>query len=103
MLIVGGVNIFPSQIESVLFSINGVAQQYQIIVDRDMLERLYVKVEATPEMWYSSNFDLSAFTEKVSANLKAVLTLTARVEVLPPGSIERSEGKAKRVIDLRKK
>jgi phenylacetate-CoA ligase len=102
MLIVGGVNIFPSQIESVLFSVPGVAQQYQIIVDRDILEHLYVKVEADPVIWESHGFDRDALTEKVSASLKAVLTLTARVEILPPGSIERSEGKAKRVIDLRK-
>jgi len=102
MLIVGGVNIFPSQIESVLFDIPGVAQQYQIIVDRDILERLYVKVELDPVMWESPGFDKDDFTEKVSANLKAVLTLTARVELLAPGSIARSEGKAVRVVDLRK-
>ena len=102
MMIVGGVNIFPSQIESVLFEIPGVAQQYQIIVDSDILDRLYVKVEVDPDMWNSPGFDKDAFTEKVSENLKAVLTLTARVELLAPGSIERSEGKAVRVIDLRK-
>ena len=102
MLIVGGVNVFPSQIESALFDIPGMAPHYQIIVDRDTLDRLYVKAEIDPEMWESSGFDKESFTWKVAENLKAVLMITARVELLAPGSIERTEGKAKRVIDLRK-
>ena len=102
MLIVGGVNIFPSQVESALFEIPGVAQQYQIIVDSDILDRLYVKVEVDPQKWDSPDFDKDTFTEEVTQSLKAVLTLTARVELFAPGSIERSEGKAVRVIDLRK-
>jgi phenylacetate-CoA ligase len=102
MLIVGGVNVFPSQIESVLFEIPGVAKQYQIIIDRDILDHLYVKVEMEPAMWESPGFDKDSFTWKVAENLKAVLMITARVELLAPGSIERAVGKAKRVIDLRK-
>ena len=102
MLIVGGVNVFPSQIESVLFDIPGIAPQYQIIVDRDILDRLYIKAEVDPEMWGSSAFDKDSFTGKVAENLRSILTIRARVELLGPGSIERTEGKAKRVIDLRK-
>jgi len=78
-----------------------VAPQYQIIVDSDILDRLYVKVEVNPQKWDSPDFDKDAFTEEVMQSLKAVLTLTARVGLLAPGSIERSEGKAVRVIDLR--
>ena len=102
MLIVGGVNVFPSQIESALFDIPGMAPHYQIIIDRDTLDRLYVKAEIDPEMWESPGFDKDSFTWKVAENLKAALMITARVELLAPGSIERTEGKAKRVIDLRK-
>lgn len=102
MLIVGGVNVFPSQIESVLFEIPGVAKQYQIIIDRDILDHLYVKVEMEPAMWEAPDYDKDAFTGMVEENLRSVLMIRVRVELLAPGSIERTEGKAKRVIDLRK-
>lgn len=102
MLIVGGVNVFPSQIESVLLEIPGIAPHYQIIVDRHILDRLYVKAEVDPRMWASSDFDKDSFTGKVAENLRAILTIRTRVELLAPGTIERIEGKAKRVIDLRK-
>jgi len=102
MLIVGGVNVFPSQIESVLFEIPGVAKQYQILIDRDILDQLYVKVEMEPAMWEAPDYDKDAFTGMVEENLRSVLMIRVRVELLAPGSIERTEGKAKRVIDLRK-
>jgi phenylacetate-CoA ligase len=101
MLIVGGVNVFPSQIESVLFEIPGVAKQYQIIIDRDILDHLYVKVEMEQAMWEAPDYDKDAFTGMVEENLRSVLMIRVRVELLAPGSIERTEGKAKRVIDLR--
>lgn len=103
MLIVGGVNVFPSQIEDVLLSIEELGEQYQIIVDRDILDRLYVKVEVSPRVYGKPGYDEAKLREKVESSLQAALTLRARVELLPPGSLPRTEGKARRVIDLRKK
>ncbi|MCD6111431.1 MAG: phenylacetate--CoA ligase [Thermoplasmata archaeon] len=103
MLIVGGVNVFPSQVEDVLMGIEELGEQYQIIVDRDILDRLYVKVEVSPKVYGKAGYDEKKLKEKVESSLQAALTLRARVELLPPGTLPRTEGKAKRVIDLRKK
>ena len=102
MLIVGGVNVFPSQVESVLFETPGLGEQYQIIVERDPLDHLYIKAEVSPETWKTPDFNRDKLTKEVVGNLTAVLTLRARVELVEPGAIPRTEGKAKRVIDLRK-
>jgi len=102
MLIVGGVNVFPSQIESVLLDTPGIGDQYQIIVDRDILDHLYVKAEVDAGTWNSPGFNKESLAKKVSENLTAVLTLRAKVELMEPGALPRTEGKAKRVIDLRK-
>ena len=101
MLIVKGVNVFPSQIETVLLN-NGYAANYQIIVDRENhSDRIEVRVEMTPEMFSD---ELSAVTEREKAlvsDLKAMLGIYAKVKLVMPKSIERSEGKAVRVIDKR--
>ncbi|MDG6220364.1 MAG: phenylacetate--CoA ligase [Candidatus Thermoplasmatota archaeon] len=102
MLIVGGVNVFPSQIESVLLDTPGTGDQYQIIVDRDILDHLYVKVEVDENTWKKPDFNKDSFSKKIVENLTAVLTLRAKVELIEPGGLPRTEGKAKRVIDLRK-
>ena len=73
MLIVGGVNVFPSQIESVLFEIPGVAKQYQIIIDRDILDHLYVKAEMEPAMWEAPDHDKDAFTGMVGSSHQHLL------------------------------
>jgi phenylacetate-CoA ligase len=97
MLIVGGVNVFPSQIEEVLMSLPELGDQYEIIIDRELLDRLMVRVETAQGVdWHDSDV-----ARKVSENLTAVLSIRAQVELLKPGTIERSLGKAKRVIDLR--
>ena len=101
MLIVKGVNVFPSQIETVLMN-RGYAASYQIIVDRENhSDRIEVRVEMTPEMFSD---ELSAVTEREKAlvsDLKAMLGIYAKVKLVMPKSIERSEGKAVRVIDKR--
>ena len=101
MLIVKGVNVFPSQIETVLMN-RGYAANYQIIVDRENhSDRIEVRVEMTPEMFSD---ELSAVTEREKAlvsDLKAMLGIYAKVKLVMPKSIERSEGKAVRVIDKR--
>lgn len=99
MLIVGGVNVFPSQVEHVLMNIPALGDQYQIIVSHKELDRLTVKVEVAPNM--SSDPSLS---KKIQEDLFAVLSIRADVELVELGTIPRSEvGKARRVIDLRPK
>ncbi|MFQ6051555.1 MAG: phenylacetate--CoA ligase family protein [Candidatus Hydrothermarchaeota archaeon] len=102
MLIIRGVNVFPSQIEQVLMKIPGIGENYQIIVDKDILDRLLVKVEVTEETFSDKLDDLIKFEKKVESELEDVLGVSTEVELVEPGSIPRSEGKAVRVIDLRK-
>jgi len=102
MLIIGGVNVFPSQIEEVLMKIPELGDQYQIVVDRDLLDRLMVRVETAPVAPGAVAPDPKALAHRVAQELQAVLSVRASIELLAPGSIERSTGKARRVIDLRK-
>lgn len=103
MLIVRGINIFPSQIESVILSMQEFAPQYLIIVDREgTLDTMKIQVELRPEFFVD---DFPAMEKKKKAlvqKLRSVLSITAVVELLPPGSIQRAEGKQKHVIDNRK-
>jgi len=100
MLIVGGVNVFPSQVEDILVGIEELGEQFQIILEHDKLDHLYIQVEVSDEYW--NRVDLDWLNKKVSDALQASLTLRARVELLSPGTLPRTEGKAKRVIDRRK-
>ncbi|MEA3559095.1 MAG: phenylacetate--CoA ligase, partial [Candidatus Thermoplasmatota archaeon] len=101
MLIVGGVNVFPSQIEDVLVGIEELGEQFQIVLETSKLDNLYVQVEVSSNFW--GKVDLKELAVKVSAALQESLTLRARIELLEPGTIPRTQGKAKRVIDNRKK
>ncbi|MGA1848709.1 MAG: phenylacetate--CoA ligase family protein [Thermoplasmatota archaeon] len=101
MLIVGGVNVFPSQIEDILVGIEELGEQFQIILETTKLDNLYVQVEVAPHYW--GKVDLKELANKVSTILQESLTLRARIELLEPGTIPRTQGKAKRVIDNRKK
>lgn len=102
MLIISGINVFPSQIENVLMGIDGVAPHYQIIVDKKgFLDYLEVQVELSQEKFTGQFRDLEALEQRVRRRLSSVLSLTARVRLLEPKSLERSTGKAKRVIDRR--
>ena len=102
MLIIKGVNVFPSQIETVLLE-QGYAANYQIIVDRvNNSDTLEIQVEMTPEM-FSDQLSHVAEQEKQLVNaLKAMLGIYAKVRLVAPKSIARSEGKAVRLIDKRK-
>lgn len=104
MLIIRGVNVFPSQVESVLMEIEGVAPHYQLVVSRrGYLDELEVRVEVD-EAFFTDRFrELEELEEKVAERLHTVLQLKARVRLVEPRSIARSEGKAQRVIDLRPK
>jgi phenylacetate-CoA ligase len=104
MLIISGVNVFPSQIESVLMSIEGIAPHYQIIVGKKgFLDYMEVQVELTQEKFTGQFRDLEALEEKVRRSLSHTLTVSARVRLLEPKSLARSTGKVRRVIDNRKK
>ncbi len=101
MLIVKGVNVFPSQIETVLLN-NGFAPNYQIIVTRENnSDKLEVQVELTPEMAEGPSFDILQKQKELVAALKSMLGIYADVKLVAPKSITRSEGKAVRVIDKR--
>ena len=101
MLIVKGVNVFPSQIETVLMN-QGYPANYQIVVDRiNNSDTIEIRVEMTPEM-FSDNLSIVSEKEKELVNgLKAMLGIYAKVKLVAPKSIVRSEGKAVRVIDKR--
>ena len=103
MIIVRGINVFPSQVESVLMKIPEIGNDYQIIVDRKgPLDVMTVKVEVTESAFSDKIADLMSLSNEVSRQLKSVLNITAEVELVEPGAIPRSEGKARRVIDKRK-
>lgn len=101
MLIVKGVNVFPSQIETVLLN-QGYPANYQIIVDRvNNSDTIEVQVEMTPEMFSDNLSQVTAREKELVAGLKAMLGIYAKVTLVNPKSITRSEGKAVRVIDKR--
>ena len=103
MIVVRGINVFPSQIESVLMRIPEVGDNYQIIVDRKgPLDVMMVKVEVTESTFSDKISDLMTLSKMVGKELKNVLNITAEVELVEPGTIPRSMGKAQRVVDNRK-
>ena len=102
MLIVKGVNVFPSQIETVLLE-QGYPANYQIVVDRvNHSDTLEVMVEMAPDKFSDSLADIAEQEKKLVGALKAMLGIYAKVRIVSPKSITRSEGKAVRVIDKRK-
>ena len=102
MLIVKGVNVFPSQIETVLIE-QGYAANYQIIVDRvNNSDTIEVLVEMTPDLFSDDLGKITEMEKNLVAALKAMLGIYAKVRLVAPKSITRSEGKAVRVIDRRK-
>ena len=102
MLIIRGVNVFPQQIETILLETQGVAPHYQLILTREgSLDMLEVKVEVDEKMFSDEIKHLQRIEAKIQKNIKEFLGVTAKVTLSEPRSIERSEGKAKRIIDLR--
>ena len=103
MFIISGVNIFPSHVESVLFQIEGVEPFYQIVLGRSPsgLDTFEVHVEVTDTLFDGWMDDLRAFERRVTEELRSALLVRPRVKLVEPGTLERSEGKAKRVIDER--
>ena len=102
MLIIRGVNVFPSQIETVVLRM-GYAPNYQLIVDRvNNLDTLEVRLEMTPELFSDVTSELENTQRAIASQLRDLLGLSAKVTLVAPGSITRSEGKAVRIIDNRK-
>ena len=103
MLIIRGVNVFPSQIESILMGIEGVEPHYLLIVDRkDNLDVLEVQVEVDELLFSDEVKHLQALSHSIEKEIKDLLGVTSKVRLVEPRTITRSEGKAKRVIDNRK-
>ena len=103
MKVIRGVNVFPTQVEAALLSMGGqVAPHYLLIVDRENnLDVLTVMVEVTEEHFSDEIRKMEALKERVGAVLKQALGVSVRVKLVEPKTIQRSEGKAKRVIDNR--
>lgn len=103
MLIIRGVNVFPSQIESVLIDTEGTEPHYLIVVDREnsIMDNLEVWVEVSPEYASDEVKTLESMERRIAAELHSVLGISLKVKLVEPKTIARSEGKAKRVIDRR--
>lgn len=102
MLIIRGVNVFPSQIESALLSVDKVLPHYQIIVDRiGDLDTLEVKVEVTSETFSDDIKSLEALRRRIGGAIQHIININAKVTLAEPNTLPRSEGKIKRVMDLR--
>ncbi|MDR3161971.1 MAG: phenylacetate--CoA ligase [Spirochaetaceae bacterium] len=102
MLIINGVNLFPSQIEEVIMAVKEVGNNYLIVVEKEgVLDRLTIKIEVGPTIFMDDTRPLNALRERIRKTLQAAITINARVELLEPGSLPVSEGKATRVLDSR--
>lgn len=102
MFIIRGVNVFPSQVETALLAVEGTLPHYQIVLTREKgLDEMEVKVEVTPEVFSDQIRALEALQHKLTQSLDHTLGIRARVTLVGPRTIQRSEGKARRVIDER--
>ena len=104
MLIIRGVNVFPSQIESIILETEGASPHYQIIVKRDgNLDTVEVQVEIDESLFSDAIKNLQRIEMRIQKTIKEFLGVSSKVRLVEPRSIERSQGKAKRVFDLRDK
>jgi len=102
MLIIRGVNVFPSQVESALLEIEGTLPNYQILLTSEQgLDQMEVQIEVTAQMSNDKIGALQELHQRIQGALDHVLGIRVRVALVEPHSLERSEGKAKRVIDRR--
>jgi phenylacetate-CoA ligase len=103
MLIISGVNVFPSQIESILLEEKGIEPQYVIIVrKKGYLDTLEVDVEAKQDIYQAGAEKIKEVEQKIEARIRGLIGIGIKIRLVPPGTITRSEGKAKRVLDERK-
>ncbi len=103
MIIVRGVNVFPSQIESVIVGIEGVAPHYMLVVGREnSSDTLEVQVELKEDMISDTVSHMENIRNRISEQIKSVVGVSAKITIVPPKTLPRFEGKARRVIDNRK-
>ncbi len=102
MLIIRGVNVFPSQIESILIETDGLSPHYQLLIKREgTLDSLEVQVEVNEKIFSDEVKKLQQLEAKIQKNIKEFLGVTAHVKLVEPKAIQRSEGKAQRIVDMR--
>jgi phenylacetate-CoA ligase len=102
MLIVRGINVFPSQVEHTLMGIPEVGEHFQIEVDRKgELDTMLVRVELKKEAFTDNIIQLMELRERIAYRLRGALNIGAAVELVEPDTLQRFEGKAKRVVDRR--
>jgi len=103
MLIIRGVNVFPSQVESVLLEMEEASPHYQLVIDRENnLDTLEIRVEINDRFWSDSIRELEEIRRRIDHNIKSLLGIGAVIRLVEPHTIERSEGKARRIIDNRR-
>ena len=104
MLIIRGVNVFPSQVESVLLTVPGIEPHYQLIISREgTLDQMEVRVEVNSTVFSDQIGKMEALRREVNTKIKQIIGINAKITLAEPGTIERFAGKGKRVIDQRKK
>jgi phenylacetate-CoA ligase len=102
MLIIRGVNVYPRQIEQVLMGIPGVAPDYQVVLTkRGSMDDVEVQGEVSPDVAFDEIRELEALQKRVAGEIAGKLAVNVKVKLVEPRAIQRSEGKAKRVVDLR--
>lgn len=102
MLIIRGINVFPSQVESVILEMPEIEPQYMLVVDRiNNLDTLQIQVEVRRDFFSGDMGSMLAMKKRLSDKIKSVLSIGADIKLMEPGSIERSQGKSKHVIDKR--
>ncbi len=102
MLIIRGINVFPSQVEHTLMNIPEVGEQFMIILDRKgALDNMTVQAELRPEHFSDKMSDMMAIKKRIDNDMRKYLNISVNVELMDPGSLPRFEGKAKRVVDRR--
>jgi len=102
MLIIRGINVFPSQVEYALMAIPEVGQHFQIVVDRKgALDDMLVRVELNKDSFSDKITDLMQISGKVEHKLRNALNVNVTIELVEPGSLPRYEGKSKKVVDRR--
>ncbi|MDD2580161.1 MAG: phenylacetate--CoA ligase, partial [Eubacteriales bacterium] len=102
MLIIRGVNVFPTQIESILLQYGEVEPHYMIYVDRiHNLDRMEIQIEMTPAFFSDSIKEIERIERRLNSDVQSTLGISAKITLVEPRTIPRSEGKARRVIDRR--
>jgi phenylacetate-CoA ligase len=102
MFIIRGVNVYPSQIETALLKVEGALPHYQIVLTREQdLDHIEVQVEVTPEVFTDTVGALERLQNALSKSIETTIGLRAAVRLVQPRTLQRSEGKAKRVLDQR--